>query len=578
MKLLLTLALILVTHCLQAQDADTIITGISAPTDQELTNIVVDRDEFAAGEQKLDKKVDLSSHRLFPPSIDQDETMTCVPFTISYALVTFFQATDHNRNIYDNNGQPIDSFIYSPSFLYNYLIDSEDGCKQSISVVKALETLNSIGTVSIKEMPFNFDAKPCRKPDKEMIKVAKRNRIANFYMLSDNPRYERGDIIYRMKKRLMSKSPIIIATYLDKNWKPGGKFDSHDYLANGELIWEKPASGDYGLHAMLVVGYDDSKGAKGAFKVMNSMGPDWGNRGYIWISYKVMKKNTPWRFVANDLSSYWERQEMNIDSFESADLGKIERVNSKNEYESIYAGSIAENEYARFSDYQIFAIGSQEELKARNTYLVVTEEDTTVFQHLEANQAQILIKDGKRINFMVANEINGGNTSFKFEVEDLVTPWVKAIRKKFPIKLSKWQSDKIGSRPWRFRDIVANLHESGTFEATGTVTSKDTSGVHGQLVFQILDKKNNTLCIIRSDSFGAKDTQPGGEKRRDIFFKTKIEDPLVIINAHRIKVNAVEGNLPAEVIIKTDSLDNWPSDLLSIGVSPSKFWETLNQK
>lgn len=44
--------------------------------------------------------------------------------------------------------------------------------------------------------------------------------------------------------------------------------------------------GTVGGHAMCIVGYDDSKGISGAFKVRNSWGPFWGDSGYVWIGYE----------------------------------------------------------------------------------------------------------------------------------------------------------------------------------------------------------------------------------------------------------------------------------------------------
>ncbi len=45
--------------------------------------------------------------------------------------------------------------------------------------------------------------------------------------------------------------------------------------------WETPSGG----HAMLIVGYDDTKNA---WLVRNSWGPGWGLNGHVWIDYRVM--------------------------------------------------------------------------------------------------------------------------------------------------------------------------------------------------------------------------------------------------------------------------------------------------
>jgi len=50
-------------------------------------------------------------------------------------------------------------------------------------------------------------------------------------------------------------------------------------------------------HALLVVGYDESRNA---FKVINSWGVNWGNEGYLWIDYEVFKKIVIEAFVVED--------------------------------------------------------------------------------------------------------------------------------------------------------------------------------------------------------------------------------------------------------------------------------------
>jgi len=44
-------------------------------------------------------------------------------------------------------------------------------------------------------------------------------------------------------------------------------------------------SGEHMYHAMILAGYDDSKGTNGAFLVVNSWGEYWGNSGTIWVDY-----------------------------------------------------------------------------------------------------------------------------------------------------------------------------------------------------------------------------------------------------------------------------------------------------
>jgi hypothetical protein len=57
----------------------------------------------------------------------------------------------------------------------------------------------------------------------------------------------------------------------------------------GQDVWN-PTQDDasmmgFGGHAQCVVGYDDAKYG-GAFLIMNSWGPQWGNNGFTWVRYK----------------------------------------------------------------------------------------------------------------------------------------------------------------------------------------------------------------------------------------------------------------------------------------------------
>lgn len=57
----------------------------------------------------------------------------------------------------------------------------------------------------------------------------------------------------------------------------------YNYPANGEVYTNSSsASPD---HAVVICGWDDSKGTRGAWLVKNSWGTSWGYNGYMWIEY-----------------------------------------------------------------------------------------------------------------------------------------------------------------------------------------------------------------------------------------------------------------------------------------------------
>lgn len=60
-----------------------------------------------------------------------------------------------------------------------------------------------------------------------------------------------------------------------------------------DICWSgKLPTASEGRHAMCIIGYDDKKFG-GAFEIVNSWGDDWGNGGYIWITYRDFYKMYP---------------------------------------------------------------------------------------------------------------------------------------------------------------------------------------------------------------------------------------------------------------------------------------------
>lgn len=61
----------------------------------------------------------------------------------------------------------------------------------------------------------------------------------------------------------------------------------YDVGKDGRVPVSRHSEGCLGGHAMTIVGYDD---VRQAFRIRNSWGPDWGDNGYAWLSYKELSK------------------------------------------------------------------------------------------------------------------------------------------------------------------------------------------------------------------------------------------------------------------------------------------------
>jgi C1A family cysteine protease len=83
-----------------------------------------------------------------------------------------------------------------------------------------------------------------------------------------------------MKASLAAKKPFIMAIILYDS------FMTRTVMRTGEMMMPQRGEEIQGGHAVVAVGYDDSKQA---FLVRNSWGKEWGQGGYFWMPYEYFK-------------------------------------------------------------------------------------------------------------------------------------------------------------------------------------------------------------------------------------------------------------------------------------------------
>jgi hypothetical protein len=93
-----------------------------------------------------------------------------------------------------------------------------------------------------------------------------------------------ADGLQNLRTVLASGSPMAFGTSLYTDFKKyRGK--PAPYVGNGEFLRE--SNGKKSGHVMLIVGYDDSKGA---VRIQNSWGKNWGDKGFLWMAYDTLEK------------------------------------------------------------------------------------------------------------------------------------------------------------------------------------------------------------------------------------------------------------------------------------------------
>ncbi|MBS1602428.1 MAG: peptidase C1A papain [Bacteroidetes bacterium] len=201
---------------------------------------------------------------------DQGHQGSCVAWSSAYGARTIAEAA--------RTGQDPNTLKYSPSFLYNQI--GLEGCEGSY-IERAMEFMTQSGSVPYDDFPY--DDKDCsRQPDQRLLEMARQNKMRGFVRLTPGDRNNAIDL-RAIRENLSQGAPVVIGMMV------GGSYMQPMF---GQDLWT-PTDEDrqmigFGGHAQCVVGYDDRKYG-GAFLIMNSWGPKWGNNGFAWVRYPDFK-------------------------------------------------------------------------------------------------------------------------------------------------------------------------------------------------------------------------------------------------------------------------------------------------
>lgn len=217
----------------------------------------------------LPPQVDLSGW--FPPAGSQGTQGSCVGWAVGYGLRSYYYNRALNR---DSSIAP----PFSPSFVFNRIRSQPPGCDGGSRVTDALSLLVSDGVPPLSVFPYTYQS--CNsEPDNFVRKEAAKSKIKSYKRLD----VSRPDDI---KGALHKGHPVVIGMKVNNAFQ---RLDGNTVFSDAA-----PAPGEGG-HAMVVAGYDESRRA---FRLFNSWGDDWGDKGFGWVSYEAFAKRTQNAFVA----------------------------------------------------------------------------------------------------------------------------------------------------------------------------------------------------------------------------------------------------------------------------------------
>ncbi len=217
----------------------------------------------------LPEMVNLAAYA--PSRQNQGKQGSCVAWSSAYAARTILEAA--------STKQDPNSIAYSPAFLYNNI--ALEDCQGSY-IQKAMEFMQANGAVRFQD--FKYDENDCsRQANGSLIQQGQQNKIHGFHRLTETDDVT-GINIRAVKEHLAKDAPVVIGMMV------GGTFMQE---MMGQKVWHPTAEDKdmtgFGGHAMCVIGYDD-RIEGGAFQIMNSWGPEWGQNGLGYVRYGDFKE------------------------------------------------------------------------------------------------------------------------------------------------------------------------------------------------------------------------------------------------------------------------------------------------
>jgi hypothetical protein len=272
LRRLLLLLLLLASPLAHAQLRPT---GLKLATPEQLRGVPLASTPYAG--EALPTRMDLSDR--LPPPGDQGMQNSCVGWSVAYALKSYQELVEENIPLTTGGGMPNPERVFSPSFIYNQINNGVDGGAQ---FGDALNLLTQVGAAPLSAMPYS-QTDYLTRPSPAAVERARRYR-------ADTWRQVNVRDVNEVKAQIAAGFPVLIGALVDEGLQR---------LQAGQ-VWQGYTGGQQGGHAMLVVGYDDTRGA---FKLINSWGPGWSDRGFGWISYAFFPTAVAEGYVVKDATN-----------------------------------------------------------------------------------------------------------------------------------------------------------------------------------------------------------------------------------------------------------------------------------
>lgn len=259
-----------------------------------------------SGAVLLPSSVDLSLSESFPSVGNQGSVGSCTAWASTYYQFGYQVAS---MNSWDAKNDPTKQF--SPKWTYNL-------CNNGINKGSLYSTIYSVlanqGAVRYSEFAPSGVATRAEYGtwylDTEGMKRALQYRISDYEHLcfadveASTPITNSKSACLNVMKSLLNSGNVLTFQTDFGEWDYMKLSSQYNSALNGQYVCIKHYDPDdkWSGHAMAIVGYDDNISydlnedgiiqnyEKGAFKIVNSWGEQYGNDGYMWVMYDALNR------------------------------------------------------------------------------------------------------------------------------------------------------------------------------------------------------------------------------------------------------------------------------------------------
>lgn len=210
----------------------------------------------------LPRSIDL---RPWLPAVGRQTMNDSVAWAFGYAGRTYLEAIDQGWQ----PNQP--DRIFSPTFLYNQIVQGEDGGSLLPDAVALMQEKGAATLGTAPYLPLDYQT----QPSAEALEEASHFRILDYDLVEN---------VEAIKKALAEGGIVLVCARVNPEFMYG-TFDLYDKEVHDRGSVARRPDQPHGYHAMAIVGYNDDRLA---LLFMNSWGTEWGEDGFLWVAYDLL--------------------------------------------------------------------------------------------------------------------------------------------------------------------------------------------------------------------------------------------------------------------------------------------------